>query len=99
MSVTLSELLKSDKPVLIDFYATWCGPCKTMSPILDAVKKMVGETVTVVKIDVDKNPLASTEYEVRGVPTLILFKDGKPVWRQSGVVQKDGIVNIIKQFA
>ena len=97
--MTFNELLKSDKPVLVDFHATWCGPCKAMAPILDAVKVQVGEAVTVVKIDVDKNPTAASDYEVKGVPTLILFKEGKPVWRQSGVVQKENLVVVLKKFS
>ena len=97
--MTFKELIKTDKPVLVDFFATWCGPCKAMSPILDAVKLQVGDSITVVKVDVDKNPGAAAAYEVQGVPTLILFKEGKPVWRQSGVVQKESLVGIIKQFS
>ncbi len=97
--MTFNELIKTDKPILVDFFATWCGPCKAMSPILDAVKLQVGDSITVVKVDVDKNPGAAAAYEVQGVPTLILFKEGKPVWRQSGVVQKESLVGIIKQFS
>lgn len=95
--MTFKEVIQSDKPVLVDFFATWCGPCKTMSPILDQVKLQVGNAATIIKVDVDKNQLAASEYQVQGVPTLILFKNGQPLWRQSGVVPKEGLVSIIKK--
>jgi thioredoxin 1 len=90
-----SEIINQDKPVLIDFYAEWCGPCKMMSPILKDVKDSLGEAVSILKIDVDKNQALATKYQVRGVPTLLLFKQGKQLWRQSGVVQKDDLIKII----
>ncbi|QDO95554.1 thioredoxin [Formosa sediminum] len=91
-----SELIKQDKPVLVDFFAEWCGPCKTMAPILKAVKDSLGETVSILKIDVDKNQELASKLNVRGVPTLILYKSGTQVWRQSGVVQQSDLINIIK---
>jgi len=96
--MTFDEMIQSGKPVLVDFFAEWCGPCKMMAPILKEVKKEVGDTATIIKVDVDKSPEAANQYQVQGVPTLILFKNGKPLWRQSGVVPKDGIINIIKQY-
>ncbi|WCO02866.1 thioredoxin [Psychroserpens ponticola] len=90
-----SELINQDKPVLVDFFAEWCGPCKMMSPILKQVKDNLGDKVAIIKIDVDKNQALAAKYQVRGVPTLMLFKKGKQVWRQSGVLQKDEIINII----
>jgi thioredoxin 1 len=96
--MTFNEIIHSDKPVLVDFFAEWCGPCKMMAPILAAVKKEVGDAVTIIKVDVDKSPQAAQEYQVQGVPTLILFKNGKPLWRQSGVVPKAGLVGVIKKF-
>lgn len=92
-----NELINSDTPVLVDFYATWCGPCKMMAPILEEVANQVQGKAKIIKIDVDKNEQAAAVYQVRGVPTLILFKKGQQVWRQSGVVQADDLVNIINQ--
>lgn len=97
--MTFQEMIQSDKPVLVDFFAEWCGPCKMMAPILHDVKNEIGDSATIIKVDVDKNPQAAQEYQVQGVPTLILFKNGKPLWRQSGVVAKNGLVGVIKKFS
>jgi len=91
------DIINSDQPVLVDFFAEWCGPCKTMSPILKEVAEKVQGNAKIIKIDVDKNQQAATAYNVRGVPTLILFKNGKQLWRQSGVVQTNELVNLINQ--
>jgi len=96
--MTFNEMIQSDKPVLVDFSAEWCGPCKMMAPILKEVKLAIGDSATIIKVDVDKNPQAAGEYQVQGVPTLILFKNGKPLWRQSGVVQKSNLVSVIKKY-
>lgn len=93
------ELIQSKKPVLVDFSAEWCGPCKMMAPILKQVASEVGDKATIVKIDVDKNQQAAAHYQIRGVPTLILFKEGKQLWRQSGVVPKQTLVQLINQYA
>jgi len=97
--MTFSEIIQSDKPVLVDFFAEWCGPCKMMAPILKDVKHEMGETVTIIKVDVDKNPQTASEFQVQGVPTLILFKKGKALWRQSGVVQKAALISLFKKFS
>ena len=96
--MTFNEIIQSDKPVLVDFSAEWCGPCKMMAPILKDVKKEIGDSATVIKVDVDKNPQAAGEYQIQGVPTLILFKNGKQLWRQSGVIQKGALVGVINKF-
>ena len=88
-------IIKSEKPILIDFFATWCGPCKTLGPILKQVKESLGDRITILKIDVDKNQQISSQYQVRGVPTMILFQSGKQLWRQSGVLSKDDIIKTI----
>ncbi|GEP97109.1 thioredoxin [Chitinophaga cymbidii] len=93
---TFAEMINSDKPVLVDFFATWCGPCRTMEPILKNLKSDLGEAATIIKVDVDKNPAAAMAYQVQGVPTLILFKNGKALWRQSGVVQAKELEQMIR---
>jgi thioredoxin 1 len=95
---TFSELINSSKPVLVDFSAEWCGPCKMMKPILEAVKADLGENATIIKVDVDKNPSVAQAYQIQGVPTLIVFKNGKAMWRQSGVVQADQLLSIINRY-
>lgn len=94
---TFSELIDGDTPILVDFYATWCGPCKMMQPILEDTSRQLGEAVKIIKVDVDKNQLAANKYQVRGVPTLILFHKGKILWRQSGVVPAHQLTTIIRQ--
>lgn len=88
---SFSDIINSDKPVLIDFHATWCGPCKQLSPIIQDVSKEMGESVRVIKIDVDKNQSVAQKYQIRGVPTMMIFKEGKQLWRQSGVLSKEVI--------
>ena len=92
---SFSEIINQNKPVLIDFFAEWCGPCKMMAPILQDVKKELGDSISIIKIDVDKNQNLANKYLVRGVPTLMLFKEGKQLWRQSGLLQKNDIINIL----
>lgn len=85
-------------PVLVDFYATWCGPCKMMHPILENVKSRVGDKARIVKIDVDEQQALAMQYRIQAVPTLMLFKNGQQVWRQSGVVQNNELVSLIEQY-
>lgn len=95
--MTFQEIINQDKPVLVDFFAEWCGPCKMMAPTLKELKERVGDTAAIIKVDVDESPQAAAQYQVQGVPTLILFKNGQPVWRQSGVRPLNELENIIKQ--
>lgn len=92
---TFQELIDGDQPVLVDFYATWCGPCKMMQPVLEDTAKAVGDKVKIVKVDVDRNQMAASKFQVRGVPTLILFQKGKILWRESGVVPAHQLTQII----
>lgn len=96
--LTFNELIAGDQPVLVDFFATWCGPCQMMQPILQDTAKQVSDKVKIIKVDVDKNQLAARNFQVRGVPTLILFHKGEVVWRQSGVVPAHQLVNVINQY-
>lgn len=96
---TFSEIIKGNTPVLVDFSAEWCGPCKMMKPILQELSTRVGNTAIILKIDVDKNPSVSQAYQIRGVPTLILFQNGNILWRQSGVVNAAQLETVINQFS
>ncbi|MFH4964015.1 thioredoxin [Gaetbulibacter sp. M235] len=98
MKNNFSTIINTNKPVLIDFHAEWCGPCKMLAPILKQVKHDLNDSIKIVKIDVDKNQELAGKYQVRGVPTMILFKNGNLLWRQSGVLQKNDIISIIKQY-
>jgi thioredoxin 1 len=98
MKTSFKQLLDSSIPVLIDFHADWCGPCKTLAPIIKQVKDVLGEEIKIIKIDVDKNPSIAAQYQVKGVPTLILFKAQQQVWRQSGVLQKHELLQALQPF-
>ena len=88
-------IINSANPVLVDFFATWCGPCQMLAPVLKQVKDNLGDRITIIKIDVDKNQELAQKYQVRGVPTMMLFQEGKQLWRQSGVLTKEEITKII----
>jgi thioredoxin 1 len=94
---TFSELITSDKPVLVDFFAEWCAPCQMMKPVLEELKRKVGEKITIIKVDIDKSPLVASTFNIQGVPTLILFKHSEVKWRQSGIVPGSFLEQIIKQ--
>ncbi len=93
------DIISSHKVVLVDFFATWCGPCKMLAPLLSELKQEIGDKARVVKVDVDKNPSIAGIYDVRGVPTLVLFHDGKQVWRKSGVPSKHELLSLVNQYA
>ncbi len=90
-----NDIINADKPVLVDFFATWCGPCKMLGPVLEQVKENLGDRIFIIKIDVDKNQELAAKYQVRGVPTMMLFQAGKQLWRQSGVLTKEEITSTI----
>lgn len=94
---SFSKLIKGNSPVLVDFYADWCGPCKVMNPILKELKKELGDKLTIIKVDAEKNPDAAIKYQVRGVPSLLLFHQGRILWQQAGVVRLQQLKNIISQ--
>ncbi|HTQ64128.1 MAG TPA: thioredoxin [Puia sp.] len=93
------ELIQSDKPVLVDFYADWCGPCKVMAPVIQEVAKAVEGKARVVKVNVDKNTQAAQAYGISGIPTFIVFKNGNILWRHSGTIDKKSLVNVLTQYA
>jgi thioredoxin 1 len=95
MNSSFDQIIQSEKPVLIDFFATWCGPCQMLGPVLKEVKDQLGDRVSIIKIDVDKNQELAAMQQVRGVPTMMLFQNGKQLWRQSGVLSKEEIIKNI----
>ncbi len=98
MKSSFNDIVNSDKPVLIDFFAEWCGPCKAMSPILKNVAEAMGDEARIIKIDVDKNPAIAQKFQIRGVPTLMIFKKGEVLWRASGMQSQHSLVKLLKKF-
>jgi thioredoxin 1 len=96
---TFGDIIRGEKPVLVDFFAEWCGPCKMMKPVLDELRQLVGDKVRILKIDIDRNPAITNSLNISGVPTLVLYKDGKIVWRQSGVLSAKQLQSVIEQKA
>ncbi len=96
---TFGDIIRGEKPVLVDFFAEWCGPCKMMKPVLNELRQLTGDKVRILKIDIDRNPAITNSLNISGVPTLILYKDGKIVWRQSGVVSAKQLQSVIEQKA
>ena len=92
---SFGDIIKGNKPVLVDFSAEWCGPCKAMPPILKEVKDQMGESVTILKMDIDRNPAMASAYGIQSVPTLIVFRDGQIKWRQSGVMRADQLKYVL----
>jgi thioredoxin 1 len=99
MATKFSEIINSDTPTLVDFFAEWCGPCKMMKPIFAELKDKLGDSVTILKIDVDKSPKAAAAYQIQSMPTLLLFKKGEIKWRQSGVVPVKQLMQVLEQYA
>ncbi|MFM7709293.1 MAG: thioredoxin [Ferruginibacter sp.] len=97
--MTFQQTIQDNKPVLVDFHATWCGPCQQLTPILKSVKDRIGDKATIIKVDVDQYPATARQFDIQGVPTLILFKNGKSLWRQSGVVPPQTLIAVLEQYA
>jgi len=94
---SFAEIINGDTPVLVDFFAEWCAPCNMLKPELEKLHRQMGDKIRIIKIDIDKSPAAANAFQVQSVPTMMLFQKGKPLWRQSGVLQASQLENIIKQ--
>ena len=95
---TFNDVISSDKLVLVDFFATWCQPCKMMHPVLESIKQQLGDSIRIIKVDVDKYQQTAAQYRVQSVPTLMLFRNGQNLWRQSGAMSAANLLSIIKQY-
>ena len=96
--MTFQEIINQDKPILVDFFAEWCGPCKVQGPMLQELKQKMGDAVQIIKIDIDKNKALAAKYQVRSVPTLMIFKGGETKWRESGVFPANKLEELINQL-
>jgi len=94
-----NELIKSDVPVIVDWYAEWCGPCKAMVPILEQLKQELGDRVKIIKIDTDENPDLTIEYQIRSIPTIMIFKNGEGIYRETGVRSKETLINLVEKYS
>lgn|SRR5690554_3054385 len=97
--MTFTEIINQDKPVLVDFFADWCGPCKVQAPILKELKSKIGDSASIIKINVDNNPSVAQKYQIRSIPTLVIFKKGEIKWREAGVFQANQLEQLLKKFA
>ncbi|HTO37892.1 MAG TPA: thioredoxin [Brumimicrobium sp.] len=97
--MTFTEIINQDKPVLVDFFADWCGPCKVQAPILKELKSKIGDSASIIKINVDNNPSVAQKYQIRSIPTLVIFKNGEIKWREAGVFQANQLEQLLKKFA
>ncbi len=98
LGMTWEQIVNSPKPVLVDFYAEWCGPCKMMAPVLKETKESIGDSGHIIKVDIDKHPDLATQYQIKGVPTFMIFKSGKSHWRQSGMISKNELLQLFHEF-
>ncbi len=95
---TFNDVISTDQLVLVDFFATWCGPCKAMHPVLETLKHRLGDRIRIIKVDIDKNQAVAMQYNVQAVPTLILFRNSQALWRQSGAMPVDGLISVITPY-
>ncbi len=98
MKGSFNDIIQSDKPVLVDFFATWCGPCKYQGPILEELATVIGDDARIIKIDIDRNQAVAAKYNVRSVPTLMIFKNGEVLWKEAGVKEKADLVTLLGKY-
>ncbi len=98
MKGSFNDIIQSDKPVLVDFFATWCGPCKYQGPILEELASAIGDEARIIKIDIDRNQAVAAKYNVRSVPTLMIFKNGEVMWKEAGVKEKEQLIQLLRSF-
>jgi len=98
MKGSFNDIIQGDKPVLVDFFATWCGPCKYQGPILEELASAIGDNARIIKIDIDRNQAVAAKYNVRSVPTLMIFKNGEVMWKEAGVKEKEQLIQLLRSF-
>ena len=98
MKGSFNDIIQSDKPVLVDFFATWCGPCKYQAPILEELASAIGDEARIIKIDIDRNQAVAAKFNVRSVPTLMIFKNGEVMWKEAGVKEKEQLIQLLRSF-